>query len=263
MPYCPKCGKQVSETDAFCLNCGERLKPVETAPVPPAAPRIGWTPSGAPPPVEGAIGHLNLALNLATSQPMIFVPALLGGIISDVLSFISRQLLGPFAWLSWWAYPQAFGAYMVYILLSGLISLIGAIISYILFFASLDMSRDAYLKTPLNLSESMSYVVSRIGVFIVASIAGAILSLTIILIPAVILMFVIMIVDEAGIAASLSKAFNVLGRDLGDVLILIAIGIIGGLILAFIPFIGGLLATCLNVVIGLAFIDVYYNYKRT
>lgn len=25
MPYCPKCGKQVSDQDKFCLNCGAQL----------------------------------------------------------------------------------------------------------------------------------------------------------------------------------------------------------------------------------------------
>lgn len=42
MPYCPKCGAEVSEEMAFCPKCGATLKvegrPVEAAPVP-APPR--------------------------------------------------------------------------------------------------------------------------------------------------------------------------------------------------------------------------------
>jgi len=76
-------------------------------------------------------------------------------------------------------------------------------------------------------------------------------------------MFVVMIVDEAGFGTSLSRAFSVLGRELGDVLVIFLIGIVGAVVLSFVPFVGGRLVSCLNVVIGLAFIYVYYaNEKR-
>lgn len=124
------------------------------------------------------------------------------------------------------------------------------------------MSRDAYFDAPLNLRGSVNYVLGRIGIFIVASIVGAIMSITIILIPAVILMFVVMVVDETGIGNSLSRAFSVLSRELGDVLLLLVVSIVGSFILGIIPFIGDLLATALRVIIGLAFIDLYYLYKK-
>jgi hypothetical protein len=144
----------------------------------------------------------------------------------------------------------------------GLLSLFGFIISYILTFASLDMSRDAYLNEPLNLGGSVNYVFGRIGTFIIASIVGAILSITIILIPAVIFMLTIIVIDETGIMDALTKALRVIGRDLGDVITVIIVAIVGSIILGIVPLIGGFLTSALNVIIGLAFIDIYFQYKR-
>ena len=125
------------------------------------------------------------------------------------------------------------------------------------------MSRDACLDKPLSIGESVGYVLSRLGTLILASIIGVIFTVTIILIPVAILMFVIIVVDETGIGNSISRSFNVLGKKLGDVLILILVGIVGNVILNFIPIIGGLLSTILNVVVGIAFMVLYFEYKRT
>ena len=208
------------------------------------------------------MGHLNFGFQLASSKPMIFAPALLGSLISIVISRFVRGIFGIYRWEFWPAMPPYGPGTTSLILLSGLLGIIGFIISYILFFASIDMSRDAYFDAPLNLMGSVNYVLGRIGIFIVASIVGAIMSITIILIPAVLLMFVVMVVDETGIGDSLSKAFSVITRELGDVIVLIVVSILGSLVLGFIPFLGGLLQACLRVVIGLAFIDLYYLYKK-
>ena len=41
MPFCTKCGNQVTNTDIFCANCGTRQNPATSA--------FGATPGGAPP----------------------------------------------------------------------------------------------------------------------------------------------------------------------------------------------------------------------
>ncbi|MCW3992886.1 MAG: hypothetical protein NWE79_09255, partial [Candidatus Bathyarchaeota archaeon] len=82
-------------------------------------------------------------------------------------------------------------------------------------------------------------------------------------IPVVIFMFVIIVVDETGIGSAISKAFSVIGSDLGDVVVVIILAIVGSIILGLIPFVGGLLTKLLNVVIGLAFMDIYYRYKQS
>jgi hypothetical protein len=172
----------------------------------------------------------------------VFVPALLAGIISSGISWLSQ------------GNPEQIGI---------LLSIAAAAISFMLSFASLDMSRDAYNRQPLDLGESMSYVSGRLLTFIVAAIVGGIMSITIILIPVVVLMFSIMVIDETGLTNAISRAFSVLGSDLSDVLLILLVSILGSFVISFVPLVSGLLNSALNVIIGLAFIDLYYNYKRS
>jgi hypothetical protein len=146
--------------------------------------------------------------------------------------------------------------------MAGIISLIGTVITFVLNFATIDMARDAYLDEPLDLERSFRYVLGRIVTFFFASIVAALLSITIVLIPIAILMMVIIVMDETSITAAISQAFSVLGRDLGNVIVILIAAIIGYIILGFIPMIGGLLTACFGVIINLAFIDVYYQYQR-
>jgi len=254
VPFCPNCGKEVSETDRFCPSCGALLISKEAPPeaVKEAAGAIQKT---------GAMEALNKGVGIISAKPMVLMPALLGAVISAVLSTVaSLYFIG---WGLAWLFLGLGGPGVVSLFIGLLLLLIGGIIAYILFFASLDMSRDAYLNQELNLSESINYVIKRIGTFIVASIVGAILAITIILIPVAILMFVIIVVDETGIGDAVSKALKVLGDRLADVIILLIIAIVVGFILGLIPFVGSILSAAFNVLIALAFIDIYFNYKKT
>ena len=186
--------------------------------------------------------HLKIGYNVATQNPTVFVPALLGGIISSGFSWVGLRT------------PDEIGILM---------SIAAAVISFMLSFASLDMSRDAYNRQPLDLRESMSYVSGRFLEFIIAAIVGGIMSITIILIPVVVLMFSIMVIDETGLTNAISKAFSVLGADLSDILLILLVNILGSFIISYVPLVSGLLSAALNVIIGLAFVDLYYNYKRT
>jgi hypothetical protein len=89
------------------------------------------------------------------------------------------------------------------------------------------------------------------------------MAVTIILIPVVILMFVIMVMDETGITNAISKSLDVLRADLGDVLLILLVSIIGSFVISYVPFVSTLLDAALNVVVGLAFIDLYANYKSS
>ncbi len=247
MPYCPKCGKEVSEDAVYCPNCGASLKEG-------ARPRESY-------PRVGALGHLSLAFNLAMAKPLVFAPALIGGFISSLLGILGGALGGAAGWQYWRSNPFIGPAYPGLLVVGALLAIVGAAISYVLTFASIDMSRDAYVDEPLDLRGSVNYVVRRIGTFILASIVGAIMAITIILIPVVIFMFVIIVVDETGIGSAISRAFSAIGSNLGDVIIIILVAIVGSAVLGWIPLIGWLLTTALNVVIGLAFIDIYFRYK--
>ncbi|MCW4049801.1 MAG: zinc ribbon domain-containing protein [Candidatus Bathyarchaeota archaeon] len=225
--YCSECGEEVSEGTDFCTSCGARLLD-EAVPV-----REGGERS--------YVEHLTVGFNIAVSQPMVFVPAVLSGVISWALTSATLGYVG---------------------VMAAVLSIIGSIIGFVLNFASIDMSRDAYQNKTLDLVESVNYVTGRAVEFFIASIVGGLMSVTIILIPAVLLMFVVMVVDETGIGDAVSKSIEVLQADIRDVLLILLVSIIGSFVIGFVPLFSGLLNSALNVVVGLAFIDIYINYKQ-
>jgi hypothetical protein len=243
---CPRCGEEASEEAAYCRNCGEKLK----------GPKI----RGEATTPKGAAEHLSTGFKLASEKPMVFAPALIGGIISMIMSYIWTGPTG-YGFSDLGSTPGEYPFLTPFLMMMGIASLIGSIISYILNFASIDMSRDAYLDQPLDVMSSVNYVIGRILIFIIASIVGGLLSITIILIPVVILMFVILVIDETGIGDALTKAFRVLMYDPGDITLVLIVSIIGSIVLSYVPAISSLLEACLNVIIGLAFIDIYFHYK--
>ncbi len=236
MPYCPNCGAQVEEEYDVCPICGERLKGPER--------RVGGDR-----PRAGAMDHLSKGFNIAMAKPLVFAPIVLGGVISIVIEGMWGDPFDPMS-------PSPL------LLFPALMSLIGAIVTFLLNFASIDMLRDAYLNEPLDLMQSINYVVGRIGTLFVAAIVGALLSITIILTPVAIFMFVIIVMDETGIGDAVSKAFSVLRVELGDILLLLIISLVGFAVLSWVPVVGGLLNAFFGVVVDIAFIDVYYLTKN-
>ena len=227
MPKCPQCGGEVREDASFCPFCGYNLKSGET------------TGAGA----QGKRSyteHLTIGFNVATQNPMVFVPTILAGLISSGMNWVGQGTPG---------------------FMPLLVAVAASIVSFLLSFASLDMSRDAYNKQPLDLGGSVGYVAGRFLEFFVAAVVAGIMAITIFLIPVVILMFTIMVIDETGLTSALSKAFSVLGAELKDILLILLVSIAGAIVIGFVPLVSGLLVAALNVVIGLALIDLYYNYK--
>jgi hypothetical protein len=242
--YCPNCGAVTDEGKPFCPQCGHRL---DAQAIPPTSPASSTTTPVVPIDVKheqrrGAVEHLTIGYSVALSNPLVFLPAVLSGIIG-LLVGTTQPLLGSYGFV--------------------ILQLLSALISFILSFASTDMSRDAYNKQPLNLGESIGYVFKRFVPFLIASIFGALLSLTIVFIPAVTLTFVIMVIDETGIMDAFSKAFKVLFADIMDIIIVLIVAIVGFFITGYIPYLSTLLYSVLNVIIGLAFIDIYVNYKNS
>jgi hypothetical protein len=237
--FCPQCGKEVDDTDTFCPICGTNLKSGESPP-PTQVPTESFEPRQEK---RSATEHLKVAYNVAMSQPMVFLPAIIGGIISTAISWTID-------------FGDSYGTIGI------ILNIISWIISFILSFASLDMSRDAYVKQQLDLGSSVSYVTGRIAPLFIASIVGAVLTIFIIPIPIVIIMNVIIVLDETTFSVAISKAIEVLKQELGDVILIIIISIVGAIALFFVPFIGSLLGAALNVLIGIAYIDLYTNYKN-
>lgn len=227
---CPNCGSEIIVGSKFCTTCGASLDQDE------------GEPSATGERKRSYVEHLTVGFNVAASQPMVFVPAVLAGVIGAAI---------------YWATPGSMGY------TAALLSIAASIIAFVLNFASIDMSRDAYQEEALDLSGSVNYVMGRVVEFIVAAIVGGLMSVTIILIPVVILMFVIMVMDETGITDAVSKSLDVLRADLGDVLLILLVSIIGSFAISYVPFVSALLDAALNVIIGLAFIDLYANYKSS
>jgi hypothetical protein len=219
LPYCPNCGSEVEEGVTYCPNCGQQLNDKE-------APMRGRQ-------ATGAVEHLSLGFNLAMQKPMVFAPVIIGGLISSIID-------------NFWGRPIYETGFNPIYFMAWVISLVGTVITFVLNFATIDMARDAYLDEPLDLERSFRYVLGRILTFFFASIVAALLSITIVLIPIAMLMMVIIVMDETSITAAISQAFSVLGRDLGDVIVILIAAIIGYIILGFIPMIG----------------DVYYQYQH-
>jgi hypothetical protein len=188
--------------------------------------------------------HLSIGYGVAMEQPMVFLPSILSGVIGTLVSYGSNSV----------GFSET---------LSTILAMSSSIISFILGFVSMDMSRDAYFKQTLDLSQSIKYVLGRIFIFFFAAIFGGLLSITVILIPVVIFMFTIMVVDETGIIDAFQKAFNAIKYDIGDVLILLLTSIVASYVMNYIPFVSTLLISMVNVIISVAFIDVYISFKNT
>ena len=224
---CPNCGEAVKEDSQFCPSCGTDLS-------------TGKAYDGAPDGTEKrALDHITVGYTVAFDQPIVFLPPLISGLLGTIVSYI--------------------GAF------SGTLSLIlgvmVSILSFILTFASLDMSRDAYYKQPLDLMRSVNYIAGRFFIFLIAAIFGGILSITIILIPVVLFMFVIMVMDETDIMDSFQKSIEVIRAELSDVIVIIIVSIIASAIVSFIPLVSSILDVIVNVIFGISFIDIYATYK--
>ena len=72
--YCPRCRNEVSDEATYCKTCGMKLK----------EPRIGDEIAIS----VGATEHLSTAFKIATEKPMVFAPALIGGLISLIISYL-------------------------------------------------------------------------------------------------------------------------------------------------------------------------------
>jgi hypothetical protein len=231
MKSCPNCETQNESKSKFCKKCGNDLS--NESPINHTEPLSHETRE------KGALEHLQIGYQIALTQPIVFLPSIITGLLGILVGYLPGN--------------TGYSALLIGLAIS--------IISFILSFASTDMSRDAYFKQPLELGKSVNYIVGRFFEFLLAAIVGGLLSITIILIPVVIFMFVIMVLDEAAMWDSFSSALDVIRSDLKDVIVILILSIVASVIVGYVPFFSSLLDSMINVIVGIAFIDVYVTYK--
>ena len=234
--FCHNCGATVEEGNQFCSNCGTDQQ--ASTNLSSNSSIYSGTPRGEE---KSALDHITTGYQVAMEQPTVFIPSLISGVLGVLVTYLTYDLVGS--------------------TLSLILSLTVSIFSFILSFASTDMSRDAYYKQPLDLMSSVNYVTGRFTDFVLAAIFGGLLSITIVLIPVVVFMFVIMVMEEVGIMDALKQSITVIQSEFVDVLLVIFVSIITSLIISYVPVGHELLDSLVDVIIGIAFIDIYAMYK--
>ena len=136
------------------------------------------------------------------------------------------------------------------------------LVSKLFTFATIDIARDAYLENDVGLGRTARYVRSKIGLFIVAAFVGFLVQVTIVLIPLSLLYFVVLVVEDTGIRASLSKGFRLGIENFGTVTGLIILWIISFILFSMIPYVSGVAMAIPSVVLYVAFIDLHYQSER-
>ena len=207
MPFCPNCGKEAPDEAVFCERCGERIPDLRIE-------GVGgeWTP-----PRKGLSNYLKTAFSLLRANPLVFVPEIVGAIVSIVLSRIWGMVGRPTGMLDLWddylspdwgvitvangypdVPPEFWGSLFQYAV-GGFFFLIALeIVSNLFTFATLNVARDAYLENEVDLGSTAGYVRSRLGVFLVAGVVSLLIQATLVLISLSILFFLVLVVEDTG-----------------------------------------------------------------
>jgi hypothetical protein len=135
-------------------------------------------------------------------------------------------------------------------------------VSTLFTFATIDMARDAYLENEVGLGRTAGYLRSRIGLFIIAAFVGLLVQVTLVLFPLSILYFVVLVVEDTGIRASLSRGFRLGIENFGTVTGLIILWIISSILFGMIPYVSGVAMAIPSVVLYVALIDLYYQSEQ-
>ncbi|TFH11965.1 zinc ribbon domain-containing protein [Candidatus Bathyarchaeota archaeon] len=259
MNHCPQCGDETSESAKYCPKCGYSLQ----EPVIDYESRTKYSE------------NLSYAFTLLVSTPVIFIPEIAAAFLNYTMNW-SIQFIGGFFDIESFAhlvdnpvskvsyvqdyseYPPEFWVFGVTIIvLLFLYSLISGFFS----FTAVHMIYSKYKDDDVSLVDSFRYCFKNFGRIFTALFIGTLFSLTVILIPAVVLMYVIMVVDGVGIRDGLSRGFSLSLKRLGVSILIVVIYL--GLQYAFgyVPWVGDLLYAVPSTIITASLIDLYINSK--
>ncbi len=216
------------------------------------------------------------ALDFCTDNPVVFIPPVLSGIISAILGAIfGISVFGMFRGLRppirprvpWVPIPRILG--FLAITLLGFIVMM--LISLIFNGWTIAIVKQGIEQNLIDLSESLSYTVSRLGALIVASILVAIIigvGFLLCVIPGIIAAILLaltlqaVIVDAEGAFDALSTSYKVVRENFFDVLIIVIVQFVVEAILGIIPYIGWILAGLASAYFIVLLTLLYYERKE-
>ncbi|MBN2336128.1 zinc ribbon domain-containing protein [Candidatus Bathyarchaeota archaeon] len=259
MPYCPHCGKEVSEGTKYCESCGEAI--------------IGNLEQSQE---KGLIEHLQTGVNFTFSHPVVFIPEALAGLWGIAIVRGFGVLADLFDLQSWYdqIYPQMVSvAYTVndypelppgiwsFMLAALLLVIVWVSVSGMFTFASVHMIWSGYKNEKMGAVGSFRYVLGRFGKLFLAAFIGNLLALTFILIPAVIFMYAVMVVDGTGIRDGLSKGFSLSLKRIIPSIVLIVLYYVAKIACGYIPYVGDVVVAIPVTIVTVVFVDLYISSK--
>lgn len=259
MPYCPHCGKEVPENAKYCESCGEAI-----------IINIPGTES------KGLVEHIRSGIQFALANPVIFIPETLASLWGKASGWAFTQVGSFFDLESWYYdyYPQLTRtAYQVqdietlpseaflFVLTIFLIGIIWVTVSGLFTFTLVKTIWNIHKYENPGLMDSFRYVRSRLGKLALAAFIGNILAVTVILIPAILYMYAVMVIDETDIREGLSKGFSTSLKRLGASVVLIIVYYGLKILLNFVPYVGDILFAVPGSIITVIFVDIYLSTK--
>ena len=264
MPFCPHCGIEIQTEDTrFCPACGKNIDSFSTTTI-------------DIPVRKGIFSHLTFSAALVRQHPILLLPEL----IAVIATYIFSQALGRLTdyfnlgdWFYQWLglngsyltnvadysdIPSTFWLLPIAIFL-WLILTVG--ISGLFTFLTVHMAWKGSKEESVDLRASSGYVRSRLGKLFLASVIANLFAVTIIMLPAAFFMYSVMVVDFVGIREGLSKGFKVSMDRIGTSIALILVYYVSIFVIGFVPYIGIYLRFLPSVIVEIAALDLYMNYK--
>jgi hypothetical protein len=167
-----------------------------------------------------AFSALRKSIELIARKPVLVVPIILGVIVAGTPYYIVSLIRGIPDIFEWWWFADLSQFSAGDVLLSLILTAIGAILMILAIFVCLDMAKNAYLNLELSIKKSVNKVFTHPVHFVVAAIVAQVLLLTGILIPLGLLVFAITAAELDNIRAILLKAIRFLRSSLIDMAVL-------------------------------------------
>jgi len=259
--YCKKCGAPNEDDALYCENCGAELE------------------KGVPKEARGKKGIgdiLSEALDTIGKNPMIIVLYLIPMVLSLIGVFVAWGRIAPIREISNISDFSKFDYSMFYknalalIGFSSILGIIAWIVGIIAAAIAIYMTYNSVQGKQITLSEAWNAIKGKILILIIASIITAILiflGFFALCIGALIVMILLVfvnqgiVIDNLDIGATFHNSYNIAKSNFFDILILLIIFFVLGAIVGWIPYIGVILSTLIEMYGVVTYTILYLNRK--